>query len=199
MATSSSTTAGDSRGRQTAIHHALMLEEKKKLKSRILDLILEAYDLPTDSASSPALATSSDIQVFKTGLRLFQPSDFDDLIRERNIDDRCGYALCPKPNKKIPGGGNKVWNRKGGQDFRIVDRAELENWCSKECSERGAFVRAQLSDEAAWLREDQNENIKLLDEMRKTDDLAEALQVRFLQLPHHLRYCSLQGDCSDVC
>lgn len=177
-----------------------MLEEKKKLKSRILDLILEAYDLPRDPASSPAQVTSSDVQIFKTGLALFQPSDFDDLVRERNIDDRCGYALCPKPNQKVPGGGERVWNRKGGQDFRIVDRAELEKWCSRECGERGAFIRAQLSTEPAWLREDQNENVSLLDEMRQTDDLAEALQVWRLRFSHRFSLLLLaQGAYGHLC
>ena len=154
-----------------------MLEEKKKLKTRIVDLVVEAYDLPSDKVSSPAEASAADIKLFKTCLSLFQPSDFDDLVRERNIDDRCGYALCSNPNAKLSGGGVRAWNRKGGKDFDIVDRAELEKWCSTECGQRAAFVRGQLSTEPAWLRDSQNDNVRLLDEMPKTDDLAAALEV----------------------
>ena len=167
----------DSRHRSTALKHALALEEKKKLKARILDLVLEAYDLPTQAPSTPDKATSSDVRLFKTCLSLFQPSDFDDLVRERNIDDRCGYALCSNPNEKVQGGGNNVWNRKGGKEFQIVDRSELEKWCSQQCAERAGFVRAQLSTEPAWLRDSQNNGIKLLDDMHQTVDLVEALQV----------------------
>ena len=177
MATSASKSGQDSRHRATAVKNGLMLEEKKKLRSRILDLILEAYDLPSQRISSPTEASSVDIKLFKTSLGLFQPSDFDDLVRERNIDERCGYALCSNPNKKLAPGGAKVWNGKGGREFRLVDRAELERWCSAQCDQRAAFVRAQLSTEPAWLRDSQFEDIKLLDEMPKTGDLADVLQV----------------------
>jgi RNA polymerase II-associated protein 2 len=167
----------DSRNRAKAVQQALALEEKKTLKSRILDLVLEAYDLPSEPIASPDKASLSDVQCFRNCLSLFQPSDFDDLVRERNIDDRCGYALCSKANKKVARGGNKVWNHKTGQDFRVVDRSELEKWCSDKCGARGGFVRAQLSTEPAWLRGSNNEDVRLLDEMPQTDDLAHALRV----------------------
>ncbi len=178
MASSPSSTNPDARRHQsTALRHALRLQEEKALQARILDLILEAYDLPSQPASSPSHASTIDIQHFKSCLGLFQPSDFDDLVRERNIDDRCGYALCSKPNKKLDPGARKVWNRKGGSEFRIVDRAEMEKWCSDDCGERAAFVQAQLSPEPAWLRDAQVQNVQLLDEMARTVDLEQALQV----------------------
>lgn len=167
----------DSQARATAIRHALQLEEQKNVQEKVLDLILEAYDLPKQPVSTPAKASAFDVQHFKSCLRLFRPSDFDDLVRERNIDDRCGYALCSNPNNKIAGGGNKVWNRKSGPDFRMIDRSELERWCSDECGERAAFVRAQLSSEPAWLRDNQNDNVKLLDDMKKTASLITVLKV----------------------
>jgi RNA polymerase II-associated protein 2 len=174
----------DSQARATALRHALKIEEQKNLQDEVLDLILEAYDLPTQPGATPPDASDSDVRHFKSCLRLFRPSDFDDLVRERNIDDRCGYALCSNPNKKLDRGGNKVWNRKSGPDFRLVDRAELERWCSDECGERAAFVRAQLSSEPAWQRNSQNDRIKLLDEMRKTANLITALQVSCLHIHH---------------
>ena len=167
----------DSRHRATAVRHAMALEEKKRLTSRILDLVLEAYDLPCQPTSSPAQASAADIQLFKSCLVLFQQSDFDDLVRERNIDDRCGYALCGRPNQKVAPGGGKVWNHRGGREFKIVDKAEMEMWCSTDCSQRAAFARAQLSTEPAWLRDSQPDTVRLLDEMPKSDDLIDALQV----------------------
>lgn len=159
--------------RSTALKHALNIEEKKKLKARVADLVLEAYDLPSSTDADPVHPAATDVAILRECLRLFQPSDLDDLITERNIDDRCGYALCPRPNRKVVGGGEKVWNQKGGKDFKIVDRAEMERWCSVACGNRTAFIRSQLSLEPSWLREVQNE-VKLLDEVGPVDDLSRA-------------------------
>ena len=151
------------RHRATALQHARMIQDKKDLKTRVADLVLEAYDLPTSQASAPSDPAPADLHLFKECLCLFQPSDLEDLIHERNIDDRCGYALCPEPNRKARHNGEKVWNRKGGKDFQLLDRHELERWCSQECAMRGTFVKAQLGTEPAWLREDQVE-VRVLDE-----------------------------------
>jgi RNA polymerase II-associated protein 2 len=178
MASSPSSGLPEARRHQsTVLRHALRLQDEKRLQAHILDLVLEAYDLPSQPTSSASQASSLDIQHFKSCLSLFQPSDFDDLVRERNIDDRCGYALCSNPNKKLDPGGRKVWNRKGGSDFRIVDRAEMERWCSDECGRRAAFVKAQLNPEPAWLRDSQNLSVQLLDETPNTIDLEQAVQV----------------------
>jgi hypothetical protein len=53
----------------------------------------------------------------------------------------------------------------------------MEKWCSDDCGERAAFVQAQLSPEPAWLRDAQVQNVQLLDEMARTVDLEQALQV----------------------
>lgn len=151
------------RRRATALQQARMIQDKKDLKTRVADLVLEAYDLPTSQATTPSNPAPADLQLFKECLGLFQPSDLEDLIHERNIDDRCGYALCPKPNRKARHNGEKVWNRKGGRNFQLLDRHELERWCSQDCATRGMFVRGQLGTEPAWLREDQVD-VSLLDE-----------------------------------
>lgn len=158
----------DSSHRAIAVRRAHMIEEKKQLKNRVTDLVLEAYDLPSSSTASPSNPSTNDLKIFKEGLKYFQPSDFDDLVTERNIDDRCGYALCPKPNRKARHQGEKVWNQKGGKDFQLLDRRELEKWCSQECEARGAFAKVQLSTEPAWLRDHHNE-IRLLDEVEGGD------------------------------
>lgn len=158
----------DSAHRATAVHHARMIEEKKQLRTRVTDLVLEAYDLPSSKTCTPSDPSPSDLKVFKEGLKYFQPSDFDDLVTERNIDDRCGYALCPHPNRKARHQGEKVWNQKGGKDFQLLDRRELERWCSQECEARGVFAKAQLSTEPAWLRDSHHE-IRLLDEVEGGD------------------------------
>ena len=170
---SKSNPGNETRFRATAIHHARMIEEKKQLRNRIADLIVECFDLPSQPAPSPAKASAKDVSLFKESLNLFQPSDCDDLVVERNIDNRCGYALCSNPNQKAPHQGKHVWSKEA---HFFVDKAEFERWCSKECRDRGAFVRVQLSIEPAWLREDRPLDVKLLDEVTQKDDFARALK-----------------------
>lgn len=162
-----------SKARATALRHALSIEEKKRLQARVADLVIDAYDLPSSKTADPACPAAADVTLFRECLRLFQPSDLNDLIQERNIDNRCGYALCPRPNQRLAGGGDKVWNQKVGKDFKIVNRSEMERWCSKACGNRTAFIGAQLSSEPSWLRERQND-VQLLDEVGSIDDLAAA-------------------------
>ncbi|KAH0831601.1 hypothetical protein FOPE_02924 [Fonsecaea pedrosoi] len=165
MATEQPESNREDRIRSTALRHARDIEERKKLQARIADLVVEAFDLPSRPDADPAKPQPSDASLFRHCLGLFQTSDFDDLVYERNVDNRCGYALCPRPNLKLTHGGQKVWNQKGGKDFKLVDKSELERWCSKACQERAAFVRAQLGTEPAWLRTGQTIDIRLLDEV----------------------------------
>lgn len=151
------------RARKLATQHALSIEDKKKLRDRVLDLIIEAYDLPSNPSADPADPSPADAQLFHQCLTLFRPSDLDDLVHERNIDDRCGYALCPKQKQGAGSQDVKIWNGKSGKDFALVNRSDLQKWCSPQCKHRTTFVRQQLNNEPAWLRSVQNENIQLLD------------------------------------
>jgi RNA polymerase II-associated protein 2 len=179
MATSSDdkSSAGDSY-RSTAMKHAYNLEHQKSMRNKVLDLIVAVVDLPTNPDSDPAHPLASDAALFKRGLRLFQPSDFDDAVLERNIYDKCGYGLCPRPNVKVGGSSQNriIWGKRSGPAFTIVPKADLEKWCSKECEERALFVRVQLGKEPAWIREQPIEDIKLLDESRQGDAAANLAQ-----------------------
>lgn len=164
------------RFRETAIRQARILEHQKRIRDQVTDLIIECYDLPSQPSASPSDPVPADLKIFGTALSLFQPSDFDELVSERNIDNRCGYALCSNPNQKAPGGGNKVWNRKGGKDFRLVDKAEFERWCSRACRNRGEFVKGQLSTEPAWVRDVTETRVRLLDDLQHEKNLAAELR-----------------------
>ncbi len=175
---SKSTSSEEQRIHASALRQARDIEDRKKLQGRVADLVVEAFDLPSKPDADPAKPQPSDAALFRHCLSLFQSSDLDDLIYERNIDNRCGYALCPNPNLKVARGGKKVWNQKSGKDFKLVDKAELEKWCSRSCQERTAFVRAQLGTEPAWLRVIRAVDIKLLDEFNP-DSLADSFKVYF--------------------
>lgn len=100
-------------------------------------------------------------------VRLFQPSDYDDLIEERNVNDLCGYALCAKPRRKTGSGGQ--WKITGSGE--IVKRRDLEKWCSQQCAKRALYVKVQLNETAAWERAGIPDiHIDLLDESSSETD-----------------------------
>ncbi|KAG8668686.1 hypothetical protein FPOAC2_07986 [Fusarium poae] len=135
--------------KEIALAHANIIQHRKELEAEILDslVILSEYPHvrePPYNASNPA---SSDIADFKTHVRLFQPSDYDDLIIERNVNDLCGYTLCARPRRNMgPGGQWKITSN------GIMKREDLEKWCSQQCARRALYVKVQLNETAAWER-----------------------------------------------
>lgn len=149
--------AREARIRQVAMRHALSIQERKNLQGKVLDMILTAYDLPSSATADPTHPDSTDATTFRDCLRIWRPSDLDELVQERNLDDRCGYALCGRANQKQK--PTKIWDKKHGT---FVDRPWDTRWCSNDCKERNDFVRRQLASEPAWLRQEQNQGIALL-------------------------------------
>lgn len=138
--------------RKIAIQHALILQDRKDTEAQILDNITELLDLP-HQPNPPSSPDPSDVSIFASLIRIFQPSDYDDLIVERNLDEnKCGYALCPNKRRKYKGAGTYKMINKGKKDFDIVETKELEKWCSQECTKRALWIKVQLNETAAWER-----------------------------------------------
>jgi len=165
----------EDRDRETALYHAALIQHRKDVELEVLLNTETLMELPLEtgpqlSASKPAL---SDVTLFKTLLKPFQPSDYDCLIQERNINEHCGYTLCPRPRVKETGMGNgkyRIIGKTGkAKDFRVVEKEELEKWCSEECARRALFIRVQLSEWPAWERDVTNVKIQLMEET-KTDE-----------------------------
>lgn len=140
--------------REIALQHAYILEHRKKLEAQILQSIitLSEYPLvrsPDRSATNPA---PSDVADFKHHVRLFQPSDYDELTVERNANDLCGYVLCSKPKKEATRGGAWKLVGAGSKNFDIVNRKDHEQWCSDFCARHALYVKVQLNETAAWER-----------------------------------------------
>jgi hypothetical protein len=153
---SASTTASDKndKHRDIAIQHATIIQQRKDFEAAVLDsvVILSEFPLvrtPEHPATNPA---ASDVAQFKSHIRLFQPSDFDDLVIERNANGLCGYALCSRPNRRMGSGASWKLINMGKQDFDIVSKEELEKWCSQDCKRRALWIRIQLSETVAWER-----------------------------------------------
>ncbi|CZT42331.1 uncharacterized protein RSE6_02196 [Rhynchosporium secalis] len=148
----------EDRNREIALYHANLLQQRKDIELTILLATETLIDFPlspppqyTSSSPSP-----SDASQFKTLLQHFTTSDYDALIEERNINEKCGYALCPKRRVKEGGGGEWRLLGMGGKarDFRVVRKQELEMWCQQgnQCKRRALYVRVQLGDTPAWER-----------------------------------------------
>lgn len=136
---------------QVAVHHANVLEQRKKVEAEVLDSIVTLMDYPSAPDADPKRPTAADAQTFRDALVSFQPSDYDALIEERNISDRCGYALCPRPKSRARSTAKKQFvDTQHGVE--IVDRKVLEVWCSDDCAKRALYVKVQLSEEPAWMR-----------------------------------------------
>lgn len=146
--------APDDRARAVAVQHAAIIHDRRLLSDTITDNIICLAKLPA-SPSPPYTASSpsaEDAEAFKSQVRLFQPSDYEDLIEERNCLGRCGYVLCPKPRMRVKQAGEFKLVNYGRSDFSIVPKKEIERWCSQACARRAMYVKVQLNETAAWER-----------------------------------------------
>ncbi|KAI4254944.1 MAG: hypothetical protein LQ352_002806 [Teloschistes flavicans] len=143
----------DERNRQLALHHARLLQDRKDIESRILVSTEKLLDLPSSRSASPSEPRAEDIATVKEALRPFQPSDYDALIEERNINEQCGYILCPRAKRKSNRVGKYRIITGKKADLRVIESTELEKWCSDSCGHRALYLRVQLSKEPAWTRD----------------------------------------------
>lgn len=166
----------DPRHLAIALHHAHQIQARKDTEALILSRIVDLIESPSSTGADASTPSPEHAAAVKSALRPFQPSDYDDLIQERNIDGRCGYVLCPKEHRKEdPKAKFRIlWGPKGsgpggrGKEMRIVPKEKLEMWCSDECAERAMYIRVQLSETPAWERAERvNSDIKLLEEARQ--------------------------------
>ncbi|KAK7927774.1 hypothetical protein PG985_004772 [Apiospora marii] len=144
------------KARNLAIHHASIIHDRRQMSDAISDSIIDLSKLPSGSASSPppsaAAPSDEDAATFTSQVRLFQPSDYEDLIEERNCLGKCGYVLCPKPRIKVNQTGEFKLVNFGRKDFAIVPKKEMERWCSQTCARRAMYIKVQLNETAAWER-----------------------------------------------
>ena len=145
----------EERNRETALYHANFLQQRRDVEALVLASTETLLDFPSLPDADPANPSSEDASAVKTLLKPFQPSDYDALIDERNIDRKCGYMLCPRSNKlQNTDAKLRILQSagKGPDALRVVERQTLEKWCSDECGKRALYIRVQLNEEPAWTR-----------------------------------------------
>ncbi|KAI1105798.1 hypothetical protein F4804DRAFT_96368 [Jackrogersella minutella] len=151
--------------RELAIQQALLIQQQREREDLIQDSIIELSHLPLPTTTPSSSSSSSNASLFQRKIRLFQPSEYEDLIAERNALNKCGYALCPAARTRLGPGGEYKLHHYGRADFAIVPRAELERWCSRDCARRAMYVKVQLVETAAAERAGLSSiQIELLDE-----------------------------------
>lgn len=179
-ATQQAPSAADSayeRNRQTALHHAGLLQERKDVEAKILNSLEELIDFPTSSGHSNAKPSTEDVTRFRELISPFQVSDYDALIEERVAASRCAYVFCPKPLKKGNSKDNSfrlVWGSGKGNELQIVSSEKYETWCSKACAKRAMFIKVQLNETPAWERASVSSKtqIELLDETEDDEQIS---------------------------
>lgn len=119
---------------EVAVQHARLIQEQKAIMIANLDAIEELSEYP--ASDTP---TEAEINAFLGYMISFQPGDYDALIEERHVNDRCGYTLCPNPPRKPV---RAPWLKNRG----------VENWCSDDCAKRALYIKAQLDETPAWER-----------------------------------------------
>lgn len=179
----------EERDREIALYHANLIQNRKDVELQVLYSMEEMIELPLTGGHDAIDPSPSDVALFKEALRLFTPSDYDALVVERNINDHCGYTLCPRARTREAGVKNGTYRLVGtsgkAADFRVVEKEELEKWCSEDCARRALYVRVQLSERPPWERDTSSVNVQLMDEDKsveeiKQDQLAE--DIRRLQI-----------------
>ena len=167
----------EERHRETALYHARLLQQRKDTESVIFASIEALLDMPTSHSADPAHPSLPDRIDVTQSLKIFQPSDFDTLIDERNINDLCGYVLCPRPNKKQDTKANfriLHGSDKAHHALNFVPRQSLEKWCSNECGKRALYLKVQLNEEPSWTRlGPSTEEIILLDDRQSGNEDSE--------------------------
>ncbi|KAJ5172599.1 hypothetical protein N7492_005192 [Penicillium capsulatum] len=145
-----------------ALQHAHQIQAQKDAENMILDRTIELLEIPASPSADPTAPSVEDEETFKSALAPFRPTDYDNLISERNIEGLCGYGLCPRANRKAASGTGQAFRFKfgakgsgpggRGRSMDIVPQENLEKWCSDECAERALFIRVQLAEKPVWER-----------------------------------------------
>ncbi|KAK3398250.1 Rtr1/RPAP2 family-domain-containing protein [Sordaria brevicollis] len=93
--------------------------------------------LPLTAANPPPTDASDFLRLVAD----FTPTEYLELIEERNCLGNCGYVLCPRPKRNYEG-EYKIIMRTGN----IAKCEDLNKWCSDECAVRALYVKVQLDN-----------------------------------------------------
>ena len=141
------------RARKLALHRAELIQERKDIERQNLHSIENLIDLPSAGAEDSGDPSAEDACQVCDGMRLFTTADLDAVVEERNVDNKCGYVLCPKSSKANSRSSKLHYLKEDGlKSAKVVEAGNLGQWCSAECKKRTLYLKLQLSDTPAWER-----------------------------------------------
>lgn len=147
-------TSREQRNRDIALHHANLIQQRKDVEAEILASTETLLDLPSQQNGDATRPCTDDVTLVERSLLLFQHSDYDALIEERNIDGKCGYVVCPRQKRQQD--MKSRFRIKHGREIgasEFIAKSELGQWCSLSCEKYSSYLRRQLSSEPAWARQ----------------------------------------------
>ncbi|KAK3058420.1 hypothetical protein LTS18_011332 [Coniosporium uncinatum] len=151
----SSADAPDPRHLEIALHHANQIQHQKDIEAFNLDSLVKLLDFPSSPDADPARPSEEDMDHFKQYIQYYQSADYDSLVEERQISERCGYTMCPrKPKRDHHKDANAKFRilKARNVENRFVEKRKLEEYCSEACARRSLYIKVQLIEEPAWTR-----------------------------------------------
>ncbi|KAJ4414314.1 hypothetical protein N0V85_003207, partial [Neurospora sp. IMI 360204] len=127
---------------QTELKPAIPLETIELLSSSFPSLRSPPSLHPINNQPlSAANPSPHDAAQFLSLIKDFTPTEYLELIEERNCLGACGYVLCPRKRRNYEG-EYKIIMRTGN----IARTEDLNKWCSDECAVRALYVKVQLDN-----------------------------------------------------
>ncbi|KAH8249724.1 hypothetical protein KR032_011787, partial [Drosophila birchii] len=77
------------------------------------------------------------------------PSNYADVVDERDINKLCGYPLCSNLLEKVPKQKYAISVSKN----KVYDLTERKKFCSGYCFKASEYVKAQVPTSPLWLRD----------------------------------------------
>ncbi|SZE99528.1 unnamed protein product [Blumeria hordei] len=182
---SKKSTIKENSNQKLAEYHAGIIQRRKEFESQILQSIETLMEYPLAHSPFDASCPSPvDIANFKRLAQIFRPNDYDDLILERNINEHCGYTLCPNKRHRENCTGKYRLMGTGGKakDFKVVEVDQLEKWCSLQCAKRALYVRIQLSEVPVWERKEKAEGTVTIDLLDEPRNISSSILERIIDL-----------------
>lgn len=121
-------------------------ELKPPVPLETFELLSQQLPTPTDPPTPASSPSARDVSLLLSHLRDFQPSEYLDLIEERNCLGRCGYALCPRPRRAHEGPFTITTTSSSSGGGSIARSADLNKWCSDACARRALYLKVQLDN-----------------------------------------------------
>ena len=152
------------RHREIALYHANLIQQQKDGELKITLAVEELIDFPLNT-SNPASPAKSDIDRFCDLIKSFTAADYDDLLEERNLADRCAYTLCPNAMERQKPKAKYHLKFSGSGEVNAIPSSSIRQWCSQACARRALYIKVQLAEVPHWERQgDTSARVELLTE-----------------------------------